>query len=170
MNRPRTGLERKFEQWALRQILAGGADHPLANLVDFTLRNWRARRHGHEHAPAVQIGHLVSFHSGAPERLALEDADQNQFKNWTIENRWRQGIAITTAVLIGGVPVEKATAQRWERLGVLKPGTTAKARPIPAGHEPASGGNAKRAPPSSAASNRSGCPGPGRPHPRAVLG
>ena len=42
-----------------------------------------ARHHANEHAPAVQAGHLQSFHSGAPERLALEDADRNQLKNWT---------------------------------------------------------------------------------------
>jgi Bacterial toxin 5 len=95
--------------------------------VDPALRTWRARRHANEHAPAVQAGHLQSFHSGAPERLALEDADQNQMKNWTVENRWRQGITMTTAVEIGGVPVERATAERWERLSLLPKGTVAKA-------------------------------------------
>jgi hypothetical protein len=79
----------------------------------------------------VQAGHLESFRSGAPERLALEDADRNQLKNWTVENRWRQGITMTTAVVFGGVPVEKATAEQWERLGLLPNGTTAKALPHP---------------------------------------
>lgn len=131
MGRQRTGREAMFMRWALQEILAAGAMHPLAFLVDPVTRNWRARWHANEHAPAVQAGHLQSFHSGAPERLALEDADQNQLKNWTVENRWRGGITLTTAVVIGGIPVEKATATLWERLSLLPEGTTMNARPHP---------------------------------------
>lgn len=79
MTRQRTGLEEKFMRWAVQSILAGGPTHPLTFLIDPVTRNWRARRHANEHVPAVQAGHLESFH-GAAERLALEDADQNQLK------------------------------------------------------------------------------------------
>jgi hypothetical protein len=53
----------------------------------------------------VHAGHLTSFKSGAEERLALEDADRNQFENWTVENKSRGGIAMSNAVEIGGIPV-----------------------------------------------------------------
>jgi hypothetical protein len=72
----------------------------------------------------VQPGHLVSFHGLADvanERLALEDADFNQEKNYTVETHHRGGITMTTAILIGGIPVEVATAGMWERVGELKP-------------------------------------------------
>jgi hypothetical protein len=122
-------------RWALHRILAQGKSHPLFFLVDPVTNNWRARAHAEEHEPAVQAGHLSSFHSGAIERLALEDADYNQAKNWTIENRWRQGIVETTAVEIGGIPVERLTAAMWERLSLLPKGTLAAAHRHPGFHQ-----------------------------------
>jgi hypothetical protein len=124
--RKRTGAEDAFMTWALRKIIAQGSAHPLAFLIDWTKQNWisryGSRRKGSsEHAPGVQPGHLTSFHAGEPERLALEDADFNQEKNYQVETRWRGGIVKTTALTIGGIPVESATAEMWERVGFLVP-------------------------------------------------
>jgi hypothetical protein len=132
--RKRTGAERAFMLWALRKILSEMArtgGHPLAFLVNPDTQNWKARRHADEHHPAVQAGHLTSFKSGAEERLALEDADRNQLKNWTVENKSRGGIAMSNAVEIGGIPVDLATAMAWERLELLPKGTVGAANAHP---------------------------------------
>ncbi|WP_046863589.1 polymorphic toxin type 5 domain-containing protein [Microvirga massiliensis] len=124
-SRKRTDAQRLFMEWALAKIIARGEAHPLSFLVDLEAKNWKARhgsrrKNSKEDDVAVQAGHLISFKSGAPERLALEDADYNQEKNYTIECQRAGGIVITTAVSIEGIPVESATAQMWDRLGVLK--------------------------------------------------
>ena len=125
----RTGAGVAFMRWARQQIIAGGETHPLAFLIDWVRQDWLAR-HGSrragasEHLPAVQAGHLVSFHSLADvanERFALEDADFNQEKNYSVEMRHIGGFVETTAVEIGGVPVEVVTARMWENVNVLKP-------------------------------------------------
>jgi hypothetical protein len=64
---------------------------------------------------------LVSFHSGAPEALALEDALFNQFSNWKGE---RYGaIFEKAAVDIDGCAVELRTAMMLESVGLLEEGT-----------------------------------------------
>jgi hypothetical protein len=108
-----------FAAKALDAILAK-PNHPLGFLVDRVTSDWLGRSHLDD-LPAVQVGHLVSAHSGAPERLALEDAEYNQKASWRGE---RQGVIFEkNAIEIGGVPVEKATAQLWERDGLLGKGT-----------------------------------------------
>jgi hypothetical protein len=120
-----------FSQLSVSRIL-GSADHPLGFLVDRHTRWWQATRHGTE-VPAVQIGHLESLHSGAAERLGLEDADFNQLSNWKGE---RHGAVFhKSCVLIGGVHVEERTARSWESAGLLKKGTVATA-PASAGWMP----------------------------------
>lgn len=101
----------QFMSKALRTIL-DDPEHPLGFLVDRDARRWRSRVHGEYDVPAVQAGHKISFHSGEPERLCIEDADFNQWSNWFGENRGT--IFDKPIVLIGGVPVEKTTASRWE--------------------------------------------------------
>ncbi len=137
----RTGAQDAFMRWALARIL-GTPGHPLEFLVDPTTKDWHSRlgsRHRkalkNEQFSPVQAGHLVSFHGleeAAHERLALQDADDNQEQNYTIETSGRRGIVVATAVEIGGVPVELRTARMWENVGVLKPpGTVAAASPHP---------------------------------------
>ena len=75
----------------------------------------------------MQAGHLVSFHSGAPEALALEDSFFNQASNWKGE---RFGAVFEKAAVdIGNppVPVEVRTAQMFEAVGVLPEGTVEQA-------------------------------------------
>lgn len=137
----RTGAQEAFMRWALAAILAKPG-HPLLFLIDPVAKDWHSRlgsRHKdafrNEHFPTVQAGHLVSFHGlddAAHERLALQDADFNQEQNYTVETRGRRGIVISTAIEIGGVPVELRTARMWENVGVLVPkGSVAAARPHP---------------------------------------
>ena len=116
-------LQGRFMREALETILADES-HPLRFLVDPKTRRWLARTHMSE-LPTVQAGHLVSFHSGAAEALALEDSFFNQVTNWKGE---RFGAVFEkAAVEIGGVPVEVRTAEMWESLGVLQEGTVERA-------------------------------------------
>jgi RHS repeat-associated protein len=116
-------LQSRFMRQALRRILADKS-HPLRFLVDPVKERWLARSHLSE-LPTVQAGHLVSFHSGAAEALALEDAFFNQVSNWKGE---RLGAVFKkVAVEIGGIPVEVRTAKIWESIGALAKGTVERA-------------------------------------------
>src|SRR4051812_33069176 len=120
----RTGAEQAFMKWALSQILAVPG-HPLEFLVDLTRQDWHSRLGSrrkdavnNEQFPAVQPGHLISFHAlndVANERLALQDADDNQEQNYTIEGRKLGMFVELPAINISGVPVVNGSAQRWER-------------------------------------------------------
>jgi len=102
--------------------------HPLKFLVDEKTGNWTSRRDSAD-VPSMQVGHMVSLHSGTPERLALQDSGQNQAAAHVGESRGC--IFHNEAILIGGVPVEKESAKLWERLGELPEGTVAAAEPHP---------------------------------------
>lgn len=109
-----------FMNKALREINSavrthGG--HPLSFLVDPKTSKWKARTHLVDDHPAVQAGHLVSRHSGAPERFATEDAWFNQVSNHVGETQG--GVFFKQAVEIGGIPVEGRTAQMWYDLGLI---------------------------------------------------
>ena len=121
-----------FMAW-VRAMIASQDDHPLKFLLSPKGDRFLGRRHGSEFYPTVQAGHAISFHGGAPERLFVEDADFNQMSNWRGE---RQGyIFEKTGVNIHGVPVERSTAEQWERLGLLPTGTVGKC-PIHMGWRP----------------------------------
>ena len=145
--RPRTST-RTFLRNALRRIRH--PRHPLHFLV-VTRRlpngqvtyDWRkttrttasgrrqtGRYEGNEHGPVIQVGHQGAFAAGVPERLMLEDADLNQQTGRTIESKG--AYSFKDAVMIGGVPVDVASAQQWERLGLLRRGTVARSPRIPA--------------------------------------
>lgn len=74
---------------------------------------------GHETGPIVQVGHQGAFAAGVPQRLMLEDAGLNQRSGQTIESK--RAYSFKDAVVIDGVPVDVASAQQWERLGLLRP-------------------------------------------------
>jgi hypothetical protein len=117
---------RKFMDEQLKTILAD-KEHRLSFLVDREAGKWRATMPRHEHAPAVQAGHKVSLHSeipehvASPERLFLEDADQNWSDGIYLERKGT--VHERTGVMIDGVPVERGTAIRWERLDLMEKGT-----------------------------------------------
>lgn len=111
---------RAFAREMLRKIL-DEPTHLLGFLVDRDAGTWLGRSHLDEEVPSMQVGHGTSLHSGAEERLYLEDALFNQLSNWLGETK---GVIFEkSGVLIGGVPVELRTAIMWENLGLLPPGT-----------------------------------------------
>lgn len=105
-----------FMNKSLRTI-TNDPSHPLRFLVDPTTGKWRARLDSSD-LPSVQAGHRISRHSGAPERFSLEDATFNQVSNWRGETQG--AIFVKEAVDIGGVPVERRTAEMWDRMGCLR--------------------------------------------------
>jgi len=54
----------------------------------------------------------------------LEDADLNQLTGQTIESKG--AFSFKDAAVIEGVPVDVASAEQWERLGLLTEGTVAR--------------------------------------------
>jgi hypothetical protein len=119
-------LERTFMSEALGPLR--GTDHPLHWLIKKDTGSWWSRKK-YSFDPSVQAGHLVSRHSGLEERFALEDSTYNQ---WSSNVGESQGaIFVKDAVDIGGIPVERRTAELWERSGKLPAGTVASAPPHP---------------------------------------
>jgi hypothetical protein len=71
---------------------------------------WQGRRHGLD-VPAVQAGHRTSRHSGAPEAFAVEDADLNQYSNWTAESKGY--ITMKDSIIVDGFIVDRPSALLW---------------------------------------------------------
>jgi hypothetical protein len=113
----------------MKAIIQETPGHPLTFLLTPDGQKYMGRRHGSEDSPSVQAGHGTSFHSGAPERLFIEDADFNQRSNWNGESKGH--IFEKHGVDIGGIPVESTTAYWWEKDGLLPPGTVEHAMPHP---------------------------------------
>ena len=125
----------RFMQSMAQRIL-GTPKHPLRFLVNPGTGWWWATSpwaKAAQHHPAVQAGHGDSSWAvrggakGMRERLYIEDAGFNQTVANTLERKG--GIVGHTGVLIGGVPVELATARMWANLGLLPPSVLAKAPP-----------------------------------------
>lgn len=129
INTPRTPissarLRSRFMSEQLNIILAN-PDHPLSFLVDYSTGNWKSRRHDTPDI-GVQAGHTRSRRSldpDKPETVALEDALFNQIDGWTTESTRVRGYMIKPAIEIDGVPVNLASAQNWEKAGLLPQGT-----------------------------------------------
>ena len=108
-------LRAAFKLWALKQITSA-PDHPLQCLVEKSSGQWHPNAVGSESKPSVDAGHLTSKWTGAPPFFALEDSDFNRVFNKG-ENKTRHGVIYEkSAVLIGGVPVERRTAQMLENV------------------------------------------------------
>lgn len=86
------------------------------------------RFEGNEEGVVIQVGHRDAFASGAPEFPTLEDAELNQAGGQTIETKG--AFSQKQAVSVDGVIVDWASLLVWERLGVVQPGTAAKAVPL----------------------------------------
>ena len=78
----------------------------------------------------MQAGHQGAKAAGVREQFMVEDADLNQLTGQTIESKG--AYSFKEAVIIGNVPVDSASAEQWERLGLLSPGTVAAAPRIAA--------------------------------------
>jgi hypothetical protein len=108
---------------AIVQSRKNGVKHPLSFLVSDKAGAWKARK-ASSNEPTVQAGHLVSRHSGQPERFALEDSTFNQVSSNKGETQG--AIFFKTAIDIGNVPVEHRTAVTWENIDALPKGTVAR--------------------------------------------
>jgi RHS repeat-associated protein len=121
--RPNRRFNQRFARAQLRTILSS-SEHPLSFLVSRATQSWLGRSVWSTE-PAVHVGHATSFHSGAEERLYLEDPFFNNLSNWLGESL---GVIFEkSGVLIGDVPVELRTANLWENLGLLPTGTVVNA-------------------------------------------
>ncbi|MBC7520984.1 MAG: hypothetical protein H7268_07830 [Sandarakinorhabdus sp.] len=79
-----------------------------------------------DHPELVQMGHIGSDKLGGQERLMLQGACDNQYNNVTIESpRAGSAVLYQQAISIGSIAVDKGTAQFWEDIGLLSPGTVA---------------------------------------------
>jgi hypothetical protein len=96
-------------------------EHPLHGLLyDSKKEDWTSRADDADE-PTVQAGHLVSRHAGLREYFALEDSSLNQLSGQKGETQG--AIFVKTAIDIGGIPVERRTAELWEKQGKLPAGT-----------------------------------------------
>jgi hypothetical protein len=83
------------------------------------------RSEGNEKGVTIQVGHPVTRARGGADVFVIEDADLNQSTNRTIESRG--GAAAKPFVYLDGLPVDLRSALQWERLGLLAPGSVARA-------------------------------------------
>lgn len=129
----RKANQARFRRDVARKIKSQ-EDHPLDFLLDQdgSLRSRRRKMDEMPEAPAGDAGHMKSkkaLDDTEPDRLAVEDPDFNAMANETVESKTTFSYVEKgeDAVLIGGVPVDKRTAETWERLGKLDEGTVANA-------------------------------------------
>ena len=126
-------LRRVFLKTQLKIIL-DNPQHLLRFLVDPETQWWRGTKL-YSKEPGVQAGHIISRHSGAPERFALEDPVFNAFSS--AKGETQGAVFIKEAIEIEGAHVERRTAEMLERMydpkrGYgLPPGTVANARKSP---------------------------------------
>ena len=93
---------------------------------------------GNEHGPGLEAGHLDAKSSGKPERLALQDADQNGLAGRTVESRNSAADRASGAVLHSsfeavevrpGVHMVDSTVDQYVRLGVFPEDVATNATP-----------------------------------------
>lgn len=160
-NKEEKKARERFRREMLNQIKAD-PNHPLRFLLETDAKGKlrfkqppknasRGELLGGENDPApwyVQAGHGTSKHSGDDQYLGLQDAWDNQYQGAYQEGYWVPGdpkdwklpvtdpdalpIVSRVFVEIGGVPVEKYTAQQWVQLGLLDP-EVLKNAPVTAG-------------------------------------
>lgn len=127
------GSSRDQMRRAAQRIIRAVSNHPLRFLLDaagnFHRQTGLTSHHDlADHPELVQMGHIGSDKLGGQERLMLQGAWENQYNNVTIESPHIGGAVVTQqAVSIGGIAVDLRTAQFWESIGWLPPGTTAAA-------------------------------------------
>src|SRR5262249_42063449 len=126
------GSSRSQMRRAAAAIIRSVPNHPLRFLMS-QYNRFKGQR-GLSHADLidrpdlVQMGHIASNKIGGPERLMLQGAWENQLNNVSIETPHIGGaVEHQVAVSIGGIAVDLRTAQFWEDIGWLDPGTVASA-------------------------------------------
>lgn len=124
----RSRMTSRFREWAIDRI-SGTQGHLLEFLLDDSKGDFLSaprRRHSDlADSLAVEMGHRISRHTGAPEGIAIQDAWTNQIDNIVIERLG--GWVDNPTIEIGGVPVDLRSAWLWESWGLLPEGTCATA-------------------------------------------
>ncbi|MFF5296341.1 SpvB/TcaC N-terminal domain-containing protein [Paractinoplanes globisporus] len=109
------------------RLIARTPGHILAPLVDPVTEKFYSGVMGEWDKPSIQMGHATSLHSGAAEKLFIEDTEFNQIASNTAESK---GISIERpGVDLGGIPVEMRTARLLERIYDWPKGTVDAAPP-----------------------------------------
>jgi hypothetical protein len=107
--------------------VAGEADWHKVARVTKSGKVQKGRYEGSETHPIVQAGHKGAFAAGGEQEFMLEDADLNQSSGQTIESKgaysFKERLFVTKSDGSGGVWVDRASLQQWERLGVVPEGT-----------------------------------------------
>lgn len=125
------GSSRSQMRRAAQRLIASVANHPLRFLLNASGRFHRQQgmtEHHNlaDHPELVQMGHIESDKLGGPERLMLQGAWEYQLNNVSIEGPRVAGAVISQeAISIGGIAVDRRTAQFWEDIGWLAKGTVA---------------------------------------------
>lgn len=125
------GSSRSQMRRAAARIIRSNPGHPLGFLLDSRgkFKPQRGLKHYEliNRPDLVQMGHITSNKVGHPERLMLEIAWDNQYKNISIETPHIGGAVLDQkAISIGGIAVSKESAKFWQSLGEpdwLKAGT-----------------------------------------------
>ena len=124
------GSSREQMRRAAIKIILADEKHPLRFLLTKRGR-WKSQL-SRSHAKLinrpdlVEMGHIGSDKLGLPERLMIQSAWENQLRNISIEHPTIGGAVLPHDVIsIGGIAVHKPTAQFWEDVGFLKPGSVA---------------------------------------------
>ena len=126
---PRTGAEARFRRWVDRQLKAN-PDHLLNKILrDETTGKLRSN------AAATVDAEVPGYDAGHTTTRSYKALDGNEF--FSVEDPlFNRGVAPEEklgfsfqrdAVDIQGIPVDRVTAQSWENLGYLPPGTVANA-------------------------------------------
>ena len=121
----------KMRRGAAR-IIRNTPNHPLKFLLNSQGRFKSSRGLSHaeliDRPDIVQMGHITSKKSGRPERVMLHGAWENQLNNISAEHPSKGGGFVENiAIDIGGIAVDRTTAQFWEDIGWLKKGSVAAA-------------------------------------------
>jgi hypothetical protein len=125
------GSSREQMRSAAAKIILGQDDHPLKFLFTKSgeWKSQRLRQHSRliDRPDIVEMGHIRSGKLGEPDRIMIQGAWENQVANISIEHPTVGGAVLgygeEEVISIGGIAVHRPTAQFWEDIGWLKPGT-----------------------------------------------
>ena len=101
-----------------QKIISKDPNHPLKFFLNDKGKFHPTRGVSHaellDNPHLVQMGHVVSKSSGAPEKIMLQGAWENQFNAITIEKSTIGGFVKSPVVDIGGIAIDLRTIQSWK--------------------------------------------------------
>ena len=124
---PFVGMSNSQARRRFQKTIVNDPDHLLKCLLNDKGKFFKTRGLSHaellDNPLLVQMGHSTTRASGAPERLILQGAYENQLQALTIERASIGGFVEQNAIDIGGIAVDISTAEKLERFGFLPAGT-----------------------------------------------